>query len=719
MGSPPSHPHSLNHLEPRLLLAAAPTIPDLLPLAQVVPLEPAGIASVEGHIDPGECPALYAFTAQAKGKVYVDLLAGDGALDPYLTVYKSNGRRLRRNDNAHRRTADSRIRLRVKPGQTYYIAAEGADETYGAYTLRLSSVPRDDHGDTFPAAKVLRQSRRGRGRGRGRINYGSDVDVFVVTAKETGSMKLSLTVSRRTPDLQGMVYVYDADGNMLSASVPVRYEDGCTIDCEIVAGEVYYVKAVSPDDSTGKYGVAVTTEPERPELPQPVVGPIYHESYYRGERELFGYAPRFEPNVVSFDAQNRPYMRTLGSGGLTAYGTIQTLVGGKWIALDFVSSIRAALPDWEGPFRADCGSEQRIVFDTGGDAYMAVETPDYSLLLHSRDQCRTWSVYNLPDPHVKFEFQDGNNVLSKPPAILSYAAFGSATELRLTVPLKNADGTLTIPDPLVVSQAAWAVTNQSGAANTMVTIGDYTHIVWAGAVEVPGQTGTPQYAATYNRLTGELSKAVLLGFGGTGEPDPHNLPSICADSQGHLHVILGVHHGQLKYIQSLQPNDSASGWTQPVLLGTTDPSQDGRYTYVSLICDQNDALHLVTRSVDEWYHFELAYLRKTPGEDWEDPQLLVSPFRRYYGTWYQKLNIDRQGRLFVNYAYYGNQLTEEEAAVYRQKWPDEQISLPPDSGPGRNNWLGVRPHDPAMLVSDDGGDTWRLAVTADFLEGVQ
>ena len=40
----------------------------------------------------------------------------------------------------------------------------------------------------------------------------------------------------------------------------------------------------------------------------PVLAPIQHEPLYRGERELFGYNPRFAPGTESFDGEGRPYI---------------------------------------------------------------------------------------------------------------------------------------------------------------------------------------------------------------------------------------------------------------------------------------------------------------------------------------------------------------------------------------------------------------------------
>ena len=48
-----------------------------------------------------------------------------------------------------------------------------------------------------------------------------------------------------------------------------------------------------------------------PELrvPRAPVAPIVHQSNFRGERELFGYAPWFRPNVACFGPDGRPFLR--------------------------------------------------------------------------------------------------------------------------------------------------------------------------------------------------------------------------------------------------------------------------------------------------------------------------------------------------------------------------------------------------------------------------
>ena len=471
----------------------------------------------------------------------------------------------------------------------------------------------------------------------------------------------------------------------------------------------------------------------------PVLAPIRHEKYYRGERESFGYRPRFQPNVVTFDPENRPYVRTWGPDP-----SIQTLDDeGRWIKLDFKAAIRQKYPDWDGKIATDFGYDQRVVFDHDGDAYliaaMNLSSIGKALLLHSRDRGKTWAVYDVPwyrpEVFARLESQDGHNDLRQPPAIL--AGYGAA---YLIAPVKRPDGTLELPDDIhdaiCIATGAFLGSNHSGGANSLVTSGDLTHVVWGSNTPLPGQTGTPQYAATYDRRTGKVSERVLLGFGqtlGHEKPDDHNMPAISLDSQGYLHVLLGAHHEQFRYTRSLQPNSTTSGWTEPVPLGVPRQAGQGSYTYISLICDQQDTLHVVGRWAGagcglqpllatswEMCCHQLVYLRKKAGQPWEEQKSLVIPFRNRYSCWYHKLSLDRKGRLFLNYIYYSQQLTPDEVTAYREKWPNEEIRLLPDIEPGLAGGAAhytVGAHDPAMLMSDDGGDTWRLALTVDLAAG--
>ena len=120
-------------------------------------------------------------------------------------------------------------------------------------------------------------------------------------------------------------------------------------------------------------------------------------------------------------------------------------------------------------------------------------------------------------------------------------------------------------------------------------------------------------------------------------------------------------------------------------------------TYIALVCGPDDTLHATFRL---WRHRvepfpashygKLAYQRKCPGEPWEPPRVLVvAPFADY--SWYGNyLTLDRAGRLFLSYSYF---------TTYRFYRNDH------------------RDGDRAVLMSPDGGETWKLAGAGDLIAG--
>ncbi|NLV45767.1 MAG: exo-alpha-sialidase [Candidatus Hydrogenedentes bacterium] len=87
------------------------------------------------------------------------------------------------------------------------------------------------------------------------------------------------------------------------------------------------------------------------------------------------------------------------------------------------------------------------------------------------------------------------------------------------------------------------------------------------------------------------------------------------------------------------------------------------------------------------HYATLAYMRKRPGEPWSSPKvLIVSPFSEY-GVFYHRLTIDPQGRLFLSY----------------DCWSTYWFY--------RNDHHGTRR---ALMMSPDGGDTWKLAAMEDI-----
>lgn len=457
---------------------------------------------------------------------------------------------------------------------------------------------------------------------------------------------------------------------------------------------------------------------KHPELLKSASAPIVHRKYYIGERELFGYSPLFKPNTVTFDLYNRPYIRNAG--------IIQTLRDGNWIEIDLKSYVQKLIPRWNGVFLARESADERIVFDKDGCAYTILNAMESNLrtsfLLYSKDNCKTWEIFTLPPANARLEFNDHDNLLEYPPAVIIY----DGHILNLLIPEKTKQNTLKFSESIPISSSSLVEHAHSGAGNPVVSVGSTIHIVWAGSEEISGRDGTPQYAATYDRNSKKLSAPVLLGFGGRGKPDGHCAPAITVDNKNYLHVVLSAHTTKLQYVKSLEPNSTIGGWAEPIDIGGPALQQWGNYyTYVALCCDKKDTLHVVARlwsgeygeTCGGSYKEYLVYLRKQKDKQWEPPKPLVVPFHTTYSIYYHKLNIDRKGRLFVNYMYYADGLTTDELAAYRAKWPNDKIKYNDTTPEDSRQYWNVYPHDPAILMSDDGGDTWRLAVTKDFVDG--
>ena len=181
----------LEAIEPRLLLSASPTL-GALDSAWDIETAACGQVVAAGTLDSPDQGDVYSFTALADGRMTVEMgAAEDSGLDSSLEAYNARGRRIARNDNASRDTADSRLRLRVRAGRTYYLRASAADGTEGSYDLTITSDPKDDYGNTDQDARLLRLGRRG-ARANGRINYNSDVDYFSFLATQTGQVSVTM-----------------------------------------------------------------------------------------------------------------------------------------------------------------------------------------------------------------------------------------------------------------------------------------------------------------------------------------------------------------------------------------------------------------------------------------------------------------------------------------------------------------------------------------------
>lgn len=217
---------------------------------------------------------------------------------------------------------------------------------------------------------------------------------------------------------------------------------------------------------------------------------------------------------------------------------------------------------------------------------------------------------------------------------------------------------------LISTQASERATG--GMGNKMVTLGDRTHCVW--------QDSTPEgYWArvrTYDRAAGAWGDTVTLGQG----VDNHARPTIAADADGFLHVIIGGHNSPYQYLRSVAPND-ARAWTGPVAFG--------KGTYPFLVCGPDKRLFLAGRPAS--HNGVDLYVREPEGE-W---------------TFARELALKREPQ-YREYAGYNTVLAWGPGHRRLHMACDVYEGLGTYKGRGENQLV-------VYLVSEDMGRTWKRA----------
>lgn len=544
---------------------------------------------------------------------------------------------------------------------------------------------------------------------------------------QVGAVCFFAKIFDRQPNPYTVLYL---DGLKLDSSAPTS-----TVPSSPVAQTTHTSQAPEFDP-----GILNHPYPETPGG-QPVYAPIRYQPYFKAERALHGYFPRFQPGVVSFCPQGKPYLQ-YGSYILESCDE-----HGHWTGRNLLKEVIEPYARETLKFEAlhvanmGAGNDASIRFDKDGDAYMLCYVSDAAkdwrsrtgLLLHSRDGLKTWSVYRLAHYMARFEKFVGHNhdCLSRPPVILQSQYFAPTTNF-ITIPEKQADGTLVIPPLTKVAEEAIPFIPHSGEANNAVTHGDKVFLVFAQLRVLPGrrqEDGVPNYAMAFDLKTRTFSDPALLGFGGINAKDDHNWPSLAADGKGILHVVINGHHNPFMYTHSTRPWSIAE-WTPPVAVakGTS---------YCGLVCDKNDTLYAVSRDSDPGYYFRLSLHRKKAGQPWEEPKHLVVPFKPYYAIYYHKLTIDPvTDRLFLSYWSQSASecLFKDEYLAYLYTWPDREKSFKTQNTedgqarlplgtyrvqPRKYQFYSAPPSEMTTLVSDDRGERWRLAVTDDFRDAPQ
>jgi len=218
---------------------------------------------------------------------------------------------------------------------------------------------------------------------------------------------------------------------------------------------------------------------------------IEHQPYFRAERALYGYYPRFDPGYVSLSPQGKTFVF---SGDRIQWRSAE----GLWEE----SLLRPVLTDWArtkgwaGLNNRSDRAESAVRFDQDGDAYVLVHCEPLdtagkpidwmlrtALLLHSTDGLKTWTVYQLPGRLARFEKIDGHNLdaLKRPPVILlgDYKYFKDADQAGyILIPEKQSDGTLRLPEPVQYASNCLSLDYHSGDANIAITQGEKVYIAF-------------------------------------------------------------------------------------------------------------------------------------------------------------------------------------------------------------------------------------------------
>lgn len=434
---------------------------------------------------------------------------------------------------------------------------------------------------------------------------------------------------------------------------------------------------------------------------------------YNHENRQYGYLPKD-------DVENQAYFDLKNNRFVLDGRWLHRAIGSTWETTDLQTAVVKTEPASE--LKTWKGIGTKIAFDTANQVYLLANSGKTVALLRSDDHGQTFTAHIIPAGENVAHSWDieqfsGHNTSDQPPAVVRITRnsgkdadprtakrvtnlhWRSTNDLELIVSEKNPSGKITFLPPVKLSSSALGSSMHSGIPSTIISRGSKTHVVWGEATDpaasIKDVPGVPTYIATYDRKTKTVGKPVFMNFGPPAN-DGHNTPSITMDSRGFLHVIVGTHGRPFIYLRSLKPNDAYSGWTEAIRTSQDDLAQ----TYVGLVCDDQDTLHLVFRlwitegkPGDRTFRATLAHQRKPVNGDWEKPQLLIDAPFPDYSVFYHRLTIDRHGVLFLSYDYWST------FWLYRNdtRGPVSAGSGRPGIGWGRS-----------VIMSPDHGTTWQL-----------
>ena len=473
---------------------------------------------------------------------------------------------------------------------------------------------------------------------------------------------------------------------------------------------------------------------------------IRYDAYYKAERALYGYFPKYAPSVPSFDSKGNAYFYKSGR-------ILWLDDKGKWNTVDLEKEFLKHWGDRGYYFSIydQMSSDETVIrFDDDGGVYVAMTVYAVPYLFYSADGMESWKCYNLSrstgistenasSQYIRFERIEAHNKDAGkfPPAIIygNYVLIPQKTE---------ADG-LTFKT-VKYGENMLGHNNHSGDGNSVITIGNNIYVVYAkygdylttdeknalpdenssanqltwvdDGVTFYSKDGTKAFIRRINRETLEVSAPVFAGYGGHTQDD-HNWPNMTVDSEKRLHVFVNGHHDPIYYSYTLNGVD-LSAWSEPILFSKAKDD-----SYASIVTDKDDTIYVLTRDSGRGYHFDLSLYTKKKNETTFTHDYLVQKRFAYYKVWRNRLSLDPvSNKLYV--CYYSQsgseELFKEHFDAYIYTWPDKERYFIKRNGIpayGENKrWYDTTIDDSGfegtVLVSSDSGKTFNLAQTSDF-----
>jgi hypothetical protein len=467
--------------------------------------------------------------------------------------------------------------------------------------------------------------------------------------------------------------------------------------------------------------------------------------------EVYGATPNFQVNLPGFDSLNRAYVRERTAHVHEISGELQRMRFGAWNQEVFEEGVREALGGATGDicysFAAGEYSAQ-IVFDRDDRAYTVAHArvcaspdPSFTLVMaYSTDFGTTWHGTVLPyATQFALERPHSPEALEGPPAVLLWDEFGTYRDPRCEISYLGGYGALSVVKPywqqqtltyfpeVLISSEAMHISSHSGGGTMVLTSEDEVYVAWTDAVEDPPldpeepgveddydycparNYGSPVMMAVYDGASG-MTETQRQQLPALSKPtnDGHNRPAIVMDTFEKIHVVVGSHNCSFQYLKASLPRSVHSlQWSAPIptVSGTSltcPPTTGGHQSYVALVRDRDDRLHLAYREFDgddpsepDPNGYYLVYQSKTATGSWSPRDVLVQPPHSPYSIYYHQLTIDRYGHLYLLLSYYTYRT--DTAAYY---WFEDPV-------------LGIYEFS-TMLTSVNAGGDWQWATTTHF-----